>query len=96
MIHGTSQQVPADAARFRGRQSNARLRPEWRVRFTQAFLKRPLRPRGPWPRPARSTYAARYAARYAGIDGMWRRQSQISAVLGAARPVRHSAATPEC
>lgn len=33
MSNGTSQQVPADAARLKGRPSNARLRPGWRVRF---------------------------------------------------------------
>ena len=31
--NGTSQQVPADAARPKGCPSNARLRPEWRVRL---------------------------------------------------------------
>ena len=32
MSNGTSQQVPADAARLKGRPRNARLRPGWRVR----------------------------------------------------------------
>jgi hypothetical protein len=31
--NGTSQQVPADAARLKGHPSNARPRPKWRVRF---------------------------------------------------------------